>query len=363
MRKQPLILRSSLLLLIISVPLLVKSQQGQAHRHQYQHGQAMQNGTRLKIVCSFSDYASIAERIAGDYGDVSYIAHGEQDPHFVPPKPSYSMMLRDADLWITTGMDLEVWSTTILDKARNKRIMDGEPGFVSVSDGVKILEKVEKADRTEGDIHLMGNPHINTGPLNWLVIAANITTGLIKVDPGHASYYRSNLEAFTGQVYRALFGDELVDMFGGETLAKLLENKTLFTFLDKEFEGEKLSGKLGGWLKRMEPVRGIKVVAYHKNWIYFTETFGMQVVGYIEPKPGIPPSAKHVQQMIQTIRDQKIELMLVASYFERNSTRMIEEKTGVKAVYLPLFVEGVPEVSDNFELVDYWIDQILNSIQ
>lgn len=363
MFKQTLILRSMLLLILMAVPFLISGQHAQQHRHQHQHMHGATDDSRLKIVCSFSDYASIAGRIAGEYGTVSHIAHGEQDPHFVPPKPSYSIMLRDADLWITTGMDLEGWSTTILDKARNRRIMDGEPGFVAVSDGINVLQKVEKADRTEGDIHLMGNPHINTGPLNWTIIATNITTGLIKVDPEHAAYYRSNLEAFTDQVYRALFGDDLVDMFGGETLAKLLENKTLFSFLEKEYQGEKLTGKLGGWLKRMEPVRGRKLVAYHKNWIYFVETFDMQIVGYIEPKPGIPPSAKHVQKMIQTIQDQKIELMLVASYFERNSARMIEEKTGVKALYLPLFVEGVSGVSDNFELVDYWIDQILGNLQ
>jgi zinc/manganese transport system substrate-binding protein len=352
-----------ILLFVISGSLMVSGQQMHQQMHQHQHGQTGSDDAKLNIVCSFSDYATIAERIAGIYGNVRYIAHGEQDPHFVPPKPSYSMMLRDADLWITTGMDLEGWSTTILDKARNKRIMDGEIGFVAVSDGVNILQKVEKADRTEGDIHLMGNPHINTGPLNWTIIAANITTGLMKVDPAHSAYYRANLDAFNDQVYRSLFGDELVDIFGGEMLAKLLENKTLFTFLEKDYQGEKLAGKLGGWLEEMEPLRGKKIVAYHKNWIYFAETFGLQIVGYIEPKPGIPPSAKHVQQMIQTIQDQKIELMLVASYFEKNSPRMIEEKTGVKALFLPLFVGGAPGVSDNFELVDYWIDQIKRNVQ
>ncbi len=331
------------------------------HQHQYQHG--VRNSGQLKIVCSFSDFASIARSIAGDHASIVHIAHGEQDPHFVPPKPSYAMMLSDADLWITTGMDLEVWSTSLLDKARNKKIMDGEPGFVAVSDGIKIIEKVEKADRTEGDIHLMGNPHINTGPLNWKVIATNITTGLLKVDPANSSDYQKNLTKFCERVDRAMFGDELVDIFGGEMLSKLLENKTLFDFLNNEYQGEKLSGKLGGWLKKMEPVRGKKIIAYHKNWSYFTETFGLEIIGYIEPKPGIPPSAKHVQQIIHTITDQHIKLMLVASYFEKNSARMIEEKTGIKAVFLPLFVGGIPEVTDNFQLMDYWIEQIKINIQ
>jgi len=333
------------------------------HQHQRQHRKGSTSNNVLKIVCSFSDFASIAEQIAGSHATVMHIAHGEQDPHFVPPKPSYAMMLRDADLWITTGMDLELWSTTILDKARNKQIMDGEIGFVSVSDGMHILQKVEKADRTEGDIHLMGNPHVNTGPLNWKVIATNITTGLIKVDPVNASSYLKNLDAFNDRVDRTLFGDDLVDLFGGEMLSKLLENKTLVSFLENDYQGEKLSTKLGGWLKEMEPFRGKKIIAYHKNWIYFTEAFGLKIIGYIEPKPGIPPSAKHVQHMIRTIKEQQIKLMLVASYFEKNSARMIEEKTGIKAVYLPLYVKGVPDVRDNFQLVDYWIDQIKSHIQ
>jgi ABC-type Zn uptake system ZnuABC Zn-binding protein ZnuA len=356
MKKQTFAYTVLLMLYFTCGTLVANGQATHQQRRQQRYRQHKQGG--LNIVCSFSDYASIAAELVGDRGSVDHIAHGEQDPHFVPPKPSYAMNLHSADLWITTGMDLEIWSSTILDKARNRQIMDGEPGFVSVSDGVRVLQKVEKADRTEGDIHLMGNPHINTGPLNWKVIATNITTGLIKIDPSNAEYYRSNLEEFNDRVDRALFGDELVDIIGGTALCNLIETQTLFTFLENEYQGEKLYYKLGGWLKKAEPSRGKKIVAYHKNWIYFIETFGLEIVGYIEPKPGIPPSAKHVEQMIQTIKEQNISLMLVASYFEKNSPRMIEEKTGIKALFLPLFVEGMPEITDNFQLMDYWIDQI-----
>lgn len=312
----------------------------------------------LSVVCSFSDYAKIAEFIAGEKANVVFIAHGEQDPHFVAPKPSYAMMLKNADMWITTGLDLEVWSTTLLDKARNKNIMDGATGFVAVSDGVTILEKVEKADRSQGDVHLMGNPHINTSPVNWKVIARNITIGLIKNDPANEAYYVANRDAFIDRVDRALFGDQLVDLFGGEALTKMLENKTLFTFLERDYEGKKLKDLLGGWLKEALPFRGLKVVGYHKNWTYFAETFGMEIIGFIEPKPGIPPSAKHVQHMIEQMKQQEIGLMLVASYFEKKSPQMIEAKTGVKALFLPMFVGGMEGIDDNFELVDYWIREV-----
>ncbi len=321
------------------------------------------NAQPLKIICSFSDYATIAKQIAKEKGEVEFIASGEQDPHFVPPKPSYAMRLKKADLWITTGMDLEGWSTTLLDKARNKNIMDGSIGFVSVSDGINILEKVEKGDRTEGDVHLMGNPHITTGPINWKHIAHNITIGLMKVDPYNASFYEQNRDDFCNRIDVALFGEELTTMFGGDALTKMLENHTLFSFLEKDYQGEKLSNKLGGWLKKALPFRGKKVVAYHKNWAYFCETFGLTVIGFIEPKPGIPPSAKHVQHMINLIKDQDIHLMLVASYFEKKSPEMIETKTGVTALFLPLFVNGIEEVEDNFQLMDYWIDHINQHIK
>jgi len=340
---------------------LLLSSQLFAQQHRHRHGQA--GDKPLKIVCSFADYASIAEFITGGNADVQYISHGDQDPHFVPPKPSFAVLLKDADMWVTTGMDLEQWSTTLLDKARNSKIMDGEVGFVSVSDGINKLQIPDKISRTEGDIHTMGNPHIHTGPLNLKVIASNITIGLMKVDPANAEFYQQRRDEFHDKIDRALFGDALVDMFGGETLCKMLENKTLFSFLEREYEGGKLLDKLGGWLKKALPFRGVRVIAYHKNWIYFAETFGLEVGGYIEPKPGIPPSAKHVQSMIKYIKDHNIKVMLVASYFERRSPQMIESKTGIKALFLPFSVLGIPEIKDNFQLVDYWIEKVGEAIQ
>ncbi|MFP4488396.1 MAG: metal ABC transporter substrate-binding protein [Bacteroidales bacterium] len=316
----------------------------------------------LRIVCSFSDYASIAAEIAKDKAVVEMISNGESDPHFIPPKPSYAMMLNKADIWITTGMDLEQWSATLLDKARNKNIMDGAEGFIAVSDGVNVLDKPESTDRSEGDVHLMGNPHINTSPLNWKIIAGNITIGLIKVDPANAGFYEANRDDFIDRVDRALFGDELVDIFDGETLSGLLANNTLFTFLEREYQGEKLLNLLGGWLKEALPFRDSRIIAYHKNWAYFSDIFGLEIAGFIEPKPGIPPSARHVQSMVNLIKEQDIKIMLVASYFEKKSAQMIEDKTGIKAVYLPLFVNSDMGINNNFELMDYWISQIKQNI-
>ena len=314
---------------------------------------------KMKVITSFSDYASIAKEIGGDKIDVEYLSWGDQDPHFVPPKPSLAMKLKSADMFVSTGLDLEMWATTLMDKARNKKIMDGAVGYVTASPGIELLQKPTTAlSRTEGDIHIYGNPHIHTSPLNWKNISENILIGLLKVDPENSDYYKERQKEFIKKVDTSMFGADLVELFTGETLCKLLVAGTLFDFLEKDYQGEKLVNKLGGWLKEALPFRNKNIICYHKNWAYFVRDFGLHVVDYIEAKPGIPPSAKHVKMVVDKIKDQNIELMLVASYFEKNSPKMIEQRTGIKAVILPLSVGGIPEASDNFKLVDYWIAQV-----
>jgi len=322
-------------------------------------------GAKITVVTTFSDFASIVEAIGGDKVQVSYLSYGDQDPHFVSAKPSLFLKLKGADLLISTGLDLEMWLATLQDKARNRKIMDGAIGFVTVSPGIDILEKPETGSisRAEGDVHVLGNPHIHTSPMNWKKISENILIGLKKVDPGNAEFYETNQKAFNDRVDRAMFGDALVDLFGGDQLEALLYAGTLFEFLESEYEGEKLTEKLGGWMKAALPFRGMEVIAYHKNWAYFARDFGLRIIGFIESKPGIPPTPKHVENTIQLIRESGVDVMLVASYFEKRKPRTISQKTGIQALFLPLSVGANPEVSDNFKLVDYWIDQVLQAIK
>ena len=319
---------------------------------------------KIKVVTTFSDFASIVEAIGSDLVDVEYLSHGDQDPHFVPPKPSLALKLKDANLLVSTGLDLEMWLTTLQDKARNKTIMDGAIGFVTASPGIEILQKptAGSLSRAEGDVHVLGNPHIHTSPMNWKKISANIYIGLKKVDPKNSEIYETNQKAFNDQIDRAMFGDALVDLFGGDQLEELLHANTLFEFLESEYEGDKLLSRLGGWLKKGLPFRGMEIMAYHKNWAYFAKDFGLKVIGYIESKPGIPPTPKHVESTIQLIKDSGVDVMLIASYFEKRKPMTISQKTGIQALFLPLSVGAIPEVSDNFKLVEYWIDQINDAI-
>lgn len=314
---------------------------------------------KLNVVTTFSDFASIVKEIGGDKVTVEYLSQGDQDPHFVAPKPSLALKMKKADLFILTGMDLEVWASTLLDKARNKKIMDGAVGYVTVYEGLDILEKpTGSISRADGDVHISGNPHFHTSPANWPVIAGNILIGLKKVDPGNAEYYDDRFAQFVDKVDRSLFGDELVDLLDGERLRELMIAGRLFDFLDKEYQGAKLVDRAGGWLKKTEAFRGAEVVAYHKNWAYFARDFGMKVIGFIEPKPGIPPTPKHVENTVKLIKDRGVDVMLVASYFEKRKPSTIAQKTGIEALFLPLSVNAIPEVTDNFALVDYWINEI-----
>ncbi|GAI36934.1 unnamed protein product, partial [marine sediment metagenome] len=212
--------------------------------------------------------------------------------------------------------------------------------------------------RTEGDVHVAGNPHIHTSPINWKKISENILIGLRKVDPENADYYVERQQAFVDKVDRHMFGDELVDLIGGQQLSDLLLVGSLFDFLDKEYQGEKLITRLGGWLQKALPFRNAEIIAYHKNWSYFARDFGLSIIGFIEPKPGIPPTPKHVQHCINLIKEHGVDVMLVASYFEKRRPSTIAQRTGIRALFLPLSVYAMPEINDNFKLVDFWIDNI-----
>ncbi|MEE8349473.1 MAG: metal ABC transporter substrate-binding protein [Acidobacteriota bacterium] len=317
---------------------------------------------RLKVISTLTDYASVAQLIGGDKVESASIARGYQDAHFVSAKPSFARQLSTADLFLTTGMDLELWVPNLMDKSRNRRIREGEPGYVSVSRGVNFLQIPQNPSRSAGDTHVYGNPHIITDPLRGIQIAENIKTGLTRVDPANASSYQAGFLEFKAEIYLRLFGTELVEWVGGDQLAQLSRNHRLDPFLDNnQIGGNPLRDSLGGWLKEAECLQGTKIIAYHKNWIYFTDRFGINIVDYVEHRPGIPPTARHVVELIDKIQTLEIKAILTANYFDTKAPRMIEEKTGAKALIVPLSVEGTPEAQSYFDLFGIWI-QALKSV-
>ncbi len=316
-------------------------------------------GEKIHVVATLSTYGDIAKYIGGDLVEVKSIVEGDEDPHHVKPKPSYAIWLSKADLFIETGLDLELWAPTLVDKSRNPRIRSGQPGYVAVADGIKMLEVPSTMDRSQGDVHIYGNPHIHTSPINAKIIAENIAIGLSKVSPENASYFQQRLQQFKQEIDNRLFGEQLVQILGGDMLCDLTLNDQLIPFLESQsFQGKKLIDFLGGWMKEMLPLRGKKLVAYHKNWAYFKQIFGLDIIGYVEPKPGIPPSPKHVEELLQKMRKYQVKVILAANYFDERKVKEIAEKIGGIPVIVPLSVGGAPEVQNYFQLIDYWITHL-----
>ena len=314
---------------------------------------------KLLVVTTLSTYADIAKQIGKDKIEVHYIVKGNEDAHFVRPKPSYAVLLNKADVFVSTGLDLELWVPSIVDLSKNEKIRSGQPGFVAAYDGIELLDKPTNLSRSEGGLHIYGNPHITTSPLNFKIIAENITIGLEKNDPENSAFYRENLKEFNRKIDIATFGERLVKLMGGKLLTKLAISGNLIEFLqNKEFKGKKLITLLGGWLEKGMVFRNKKIVAYHKNWEYFIRLFGINIIGYVEPKPGIPPSPKHVESLIQDMRKNNVKVVLAANYFDENKVRNICDRVGAIPVIVPMYVNGAPGTENVFKLVDYWVEHL-----
>ena len=314
---------------------------------------------KLNVVTTLTTYADIAKQVGGDKIEVKAIVPGDQDAHFVRPKPSYATLLNKADLFVTTGLDLEMWVPSLVDMSKNNNIRSGQTGYVTAYDGMELLEKPTVLSRSEGGLHIYGNPHITTNPLNFKIIAENIVIGLEKQLPQYSEYFRVNLANFNKRIDENVFGEELVKLMGGKLLTRLALSGQLIDFLSsKTFKEKKMIDYLGGWLKKGSIFRDKKIVAYHKNWVYFQNLFGINVVGYVEPKPGIPPSPKHVEQLIQDMKKNNVKVLIAANYFDENKVRAICEKVGAKPVIIPLYVDGAANTGNVFQLVDLWINSL-----
>jgi zinc/manganese transport system substrate-binding protein len=313
----------------------------------------------VKIVTSLTTYGAIAKEIAGERGTVTSIAQGDEDPHFVQPKPSFVAVLRDADLFVTTGLDLELWVPALLDRANNRKVSEGGPGYVTAYTGITLLEVPTSLNRSEGDIHADGNPHIHTDPLNAIIIGRNILTGLTRVSPGDATYFTQREQDFEKRVLEATMGQDLVTILTPATAFDLLKTDRLYDFLGKtKYQGKPLMDRLGGWLKQGEVFRGKEMACYHREWAYFSNRFKVTCAEFIEAKPGIPPTPKHVEDVIQLMKDRKIPVLFASNYFNRAQIAEVAEKTGAKAVVVPENTNGAPGVETYFDLMNTWISQL-----
>ncbi|MBN2316940.1 MAG: zinc ABC transporter substrate-binding protein [Sedimentisphaerales bacterium] len=317
---------------------------------------------RLHVVTTLPDYAVLVRTIGGERVEAESIVHSVQDPHHIRPKPSFVQMVMKADVLIATGLDLEMWLPTVVNRSGNSRVRSGEIGYVAVSQGIDLVEKPKVISQIEGDVHVFGNPHITTSPINTKQVAWNIATGLIKNDPEGKAYYEANLKKLQDELDNRLFGEELVKILGGDTLCRLAVQGKLVDFLNEnKLQGKPLIDKLGGWMGKMLPLRGTPVVVYHKNWSYFLQLFGLEEAATIESKPGIPPSPRSVTNLVKMMQDDKISIILAANYFDEHKVKTVADRTGAKAVIVPLFVGGAPGMDTYFQLFDYWVNGLVEA--
>jgi len=317
----------------------------------------------LKIVTTLPTYAAIARQVVGDRGTVAAIAQGDEEPHFVQPKPSFVPLIAGADVFVTTGLDLELWVPALLDKANNPRVSEGGRGYVAAYAGVPLLEVPATVSRAQGDIHVFGNPHIHTDPINTILIARNVAAGLTRVSPADSAYFAGRAEAFAQHILEALYGPELVRLVTPQALLDLALARTEWDFLQRtRYQGAPLATRLGGWMKQAEPLRGREMVCYHREWVYFSARFGIPCADYLEPKPGIPPSPRHVQEVTEMMRARHIPVVFSPNYFDRRQTREIAARTGAAAVIVTAQTGGAPGVTTYDDLVSLWIRELVAAI-
>lgn len=318
----------------------------------------------VKVVTTLPHLAAIAREVGGERVSVTSLTTGRLDPHFIQPTPKLMRELQAADLFVENGLSLEPWSERVIDGSRNPRVRVLQPGHVYASKGIVALEVPILVTRAQGDLHAQGNPHIWLDPLRAKQMAANIVEGLKRVDPDHANDYAVRLLAFERRVDEALFGDELVALFGGKALSAMAQKGRLFSFLEKKtYKGKPLIDRLGGWLGRAQVLRGKKIVFYHRSWIYFTTRFGLNIAGYVEEKPGIPASARHRAHLTQLINKEGIQVVALASFYSEKLTQQVVSDTQAKVIVLPLDVGGAEGADDYFSLMDTILNRLVQGFE
>ncbi len=317
----------------------------------------------IRVVSTLPILASLAREVGGDLVEATSLAKGDQDPHFVSPTPVLMKKTREADLFLSLGLSLDLWADEVVNGSGNSRIFRGQPSFVIASAGIPVLEIPSILSREMGDIHPEGNPHVWLDPLRVKALAENIAKALAAARPDAAATFAANLKRFEARIDESLFGKPLVDLVGGAKLGRLAADGTLDDYLgSNSVDGQPLRDRIGGWLARSRPLRGKTVIEYHKVWIYFAKMFGLELAGEIEERPGIPPGPRHQQQTIELVRSRKIPLILVDNFYDPKLPQHIAAESGAVAVLLPSQVGGEPAVHDIFDLIDLILDRLLGAL-
>jgi zinc/manganese transport system substrate-binding protein len=280
---------------------------------------------QLKVVTSTTDLYDIAKAVGGDKITASHIGEGYQDPHFIEAKPSFVLQLRNADVWAFVGLDLEIgWMPLLLDGARNPKIRQGGSGYVDVSRAIPLLDIPSgNVDRSQGDVHPLGNPHYWLDPENGRRIARLFRDKFVQLDAKNAATYNSNEQAFEARLNAA--------------------EKT--------------------WAPLIAQIKGKPVVAWHTSWRYFAEYTGMKIVSFMEPKPGVPPSVSHLAEVMADMRRTSAKVIVMEPFYDRKQGDLVAGRVGGTVLVLPPSVGGVAGTGDYISLMTRDIQQLAAALQ
>jgi zinc/manganese transport system substrate-binding protein len=277
---------------------------------------------QIRVVTTFPELADITRQIGKKLVNVESLATGVEDPHGVPMKPSFVPRLNRADVLILTGLDDEhSWLPALLEVASNAKILLGQPGYVDCSIGIPVLEAPSRLDRAEGDLHPKGNPHYMLDPVNAKIAIQNIAAGLSRNFPQHQQEFDKNLKTYLAE----------------------------------------LDTSIARWQKAAAPLRGVKYVEYHPEWIYFADRFGLKKIGSIELKPGIEPTPNHVVQLVQQIKQEKAQILLYGAQNPR-LPQQISSETGIKVLRLYTNAGGRPETDSYIKWIDYTVRSLVEAL-
>jgi ABC-type Zn uptake system ZnuABC Zn-binding protein ZnuA len=325
------------------------------------HALAQGNVQPLQIAVTVPELGSLVREIGGDQVAVTVFAKGTEDAHFVEAKPSFIKTLSEADLFVEVGMELELgWAPLLQQNSRNAKVLPGGRGFLDTSMVVTPLEVPSgPVDRSMGDVHPAGNPHYLLDPINGLRVARLIRDKLIELRPERREYFDGRYADFRQRLGAALVGDALAKRYNVEKLALLYEAGKLSDFLKSQGEESLLSG----WFALLMPYRGAKVAADHNLWPYFARRFGLSVVAFLEPKPGLPPTTKHLNEVIELMRTQRIPVVMANPYFDPRGAQLVAQQTGARIVKMAHQVGARQGTDDYLQMVDYNVRQLAAALR
>jgi zinc/manganese transport system substrate-binding protein len=278
----------------------------------------------IKVFACEPEWGALVHELAGDLADVTVATSAMQDPHQIQAKPSLIARMRNADLVVCTGAELEVgWLPVLQQQGGNPKVMPGQPGFFAAADYVRKLEVPTRLDRAEGDVHAAGNPHIQTDARMFAVIAPQLGARLQQVDPAHAAQYAQRTQAF----------------------------------------GQKWQQALARWTQQAAPLRGLPVVSQHKAFAYLYDWLGLREVAVLEPKPGVEPTASHLQEVLAQLKQAPARMVIYAAYQDPRPSDWLSRNAGIPAVKVPFTVGGTGKATDLYGLFDDTIARLLAAAQ